>query len=304
MQAMEDGGHVPFTHYVPPSPTVESGEETEQAPSLAASTDPPSLKPPDPKSGKRKRISALFGLKHKTSESSVAEAPTIEPIQSEEKQKRETDMREKERQRRQDEIEEGEFCPCRADADRYFRALQQVSAHPHSVRLADQAKVQLWTRYEHVFDGLENPPRLNPVAILRWKHKVEEQDAARKAWESRKHHLGASVESFTSSISKKSHDPFARWAYSMDDIRRYKEVEGHVEYFIPPAESALPSVDELTALEHPASSKGSVQEEVLPQIRAVSNPSSTDLLRRSDSRGSFEPLSRSPSIDHRKHKVS
>jgi hypothetical protein len=41
--------------------------------------------------------------------------------------------------------------------ERYFRALQQVSAHPHCIRLADQAKVHLWALYEHVLDWKTHP---------------------------------------------------------------------------------------------------------------------------------------------------
>lgn len=72
--------------------------------------------------GKRKRISNLFGLKHKRSDSSTQQAePTVEvPVdrdkerqkkeaeaKEKERQARDADMREKERQRRYDEIEEG-----------------------------------------------------------------------------------------------------------------------------------------------------------------------------------------------------
>lgn len=180
--------------------------------------------------------------------------------------------------------------------DRYFRALQQISAHPHSTQLADHAKLHLWALYEHVFDGLEDPPRFNPVAILRWKHKTEAQVAARKAWESRQ---GASVESLSSST--RSRDPFARWTYGLDDIEQYKATKGHVEYFIPPQAPYVLANTEETPPERPISSNDSITE-IVPQLRAVSNPSSTNLLKREDTRLSYEPLSRSPSNEPHRHK--
>lgn len=36
-----------------------------------------------------------------------------------------------------------------------------------------------------MYDGLENPPRMNPLAVLRWKHRTEEQNRLREQWEER-----------------------------------------------------------------------------------------------------------------------
>lgn len=108
-----DGGHVPYTHYIPPT-IGDSDLETEvppEPPEEAVETEPAGAKSFEPKLPKRKRISALFNLKHKRSDSTLDTAPPPEPPppsdKERERQRRDADMREKERQRRYDEIEEG-----------------------------------------------------------------------------------------------------------------------------------------------------------------------------------------------------
>ena len=59
----------------------------------------------------------------------------------------------------------------------------QVTAHPHSIKLSDRAKVHLWAYYRHVYDGLDDPPRPNPLAVIRWRSRTQEQEDRRRAWE-------------------------------------------------------------------------------------------------------------------------
>jgi len=38
--------------------------------------------------------------------------------------------------------------------------------------------------YNHVYDGLDHPPRMNPLAIIRWRMKSDEQRDAKARWAS------------------------------------------------------------------------------------------------------------------------
>jgi hypothetical protein len=74
--------------------------------------------------------------------------------------------------------------------ERRFKALTQVAAHPDAERLAYRASSHLRAFYNLVYDGIENPPKMDPLAVLRWKMKSEEQAEAKAAWE-RRHNANA-----------------------------------------------------------------------------------------------------------------
>ena len=98
--------------------------------------------------------------------------------------------------------------------ERRFRALTQVAAHPDAERLAYRASSHLRAYYNHVYEDIDNPPKLNALAILRWKHKSEEQVDAKCRWERRSKlshgrpisphsvaHLGCALNSSPGSLS-------------------------------------------------------------------------------------------------------
>lgn len=117
--------------------------------------------------------------------------------------------------------------------DRYYRALQLVTAHPTAIRLADKAKVHLWAYYGHVFDGLAHPPRLNHLAVIRWRSRSEEQAALAED----------SVHSESRrSLVKSVRKPGAAWQVTISDVENYKACGGIVRYFIPPAQQSQPSL--------------------------------------------------------------
>jgi hypothetical protein len=44
--------------------------------------------------------------------------------------------------------------------------------------------------YNHVYEGLENPPKLNALAVLRWRTKTREQAEAKAEWEAAEERSG------------------------------------------------------------------------------------------------------------------
>lgn len=131
-------------------------------------------------------------------------------------------------------------------SERRFKALTQVAAHPESERLAYRASSHLRAFYTHVYDGIDNPPRLNPLAILRWKAKTDEQHEAKARWQEEQADKAKQPTSFPSVWTENASNtslPSAgsprkrskvRWKYTVEDIEAYKEADGVVNYFIPP----------------------------------------------------------------------
>lgn len=68
---------------------------------------------------------------------------------------------------------------CLFSSERRYRALTQVAAHPHAERLAYRTGAHLRAYYQHVYDCLENPPRLNFTKMLRWLTETDRQNALR-----------------------------------------------------------------------------------------------------------------------------
>ncbi|KAK8849639.1 hypothetical protein IAR55_004974 [Kwoniella newhampshirensis] len=221
MSPNDFGGHVPFTHHVPIAQVEEEVSDNatqslpDEAPSTPASeTEPVIAKPAETlqtKKGvkeKKGRLSQLFHLgKRKGAETVISEPQPkdgymehrAETQKSEEYAKakaqleREAEMRRLEQERRADELAQ----------ERRFKALTQVAAHPAAERMAYRAGSHLRAYYQHVYDGIDNPPRLNPLAILRWRTKTDDQNEARRRWEAQ--HDRADVSSTRSEQSMPQH---------------------------------------------------------------------------------------------------
>lgn len=145
-----------------------------------------------------------------------------------------------------------------------------VNAHPASQRRAQHAAVHFDGYYSLLYQGLENPPKLNLLAVLRWKHKTEVQKQAREKWK-REHvdssHLASPLlwpggrsgpaspsseamrslsprlfgsphplppRSVASATSKPEQRAGRDWQYTLDDIQGYNGSGGRVDFFIPP----------------------------------------------------------------------
>ena len=67
-------------------------------------------------------------------------------------------------------------------AERLYQARLLVQAHPSASRRADRAISHMRAYYYQVYDSIENPPRLNPPSILRWKRATIEQNENRARW--------------------------------------------------------------------------------------------------------------------------
>ncbi|ORX37782.1 hypothetical protein BD324DRAFT_680664 [Kockovaella imperatae] len=188
----EIGGHVPFTH-----PITFEGDTTEDDRSREATVKP-----------RQHRLSNLFKKKHQVSDVE-AHSITSRSERDEQAQDRDLEMRRLEALRREEELLQ----------ERRFKALTLVAAHPDSERLAYKASSHLRHYYNLVYEGIDNPPRLNPLAVLRWKHKTEEQLNVQAHWEK---------------MNRLSVAP--SWRYTMDDVVAYQDAKGIVNYFIPPRE--------------------------------------------------------------------
>lgn len=54
-----------------------------------------------------------------------------------------------------------------------------MRAHPSAITRANQAASHLWAWYGQIYDSIEDPPKKNPLAILRFKERTQEQEEAR-----------------------------------------------------------------------------------------------------------------------------
>jgi len=223
----------------------------------------------------------------------------------------------------------------RLTAERRFKALTQVAAHPDSERAAYKTSSHLRAYYTFIYDGIDEPPRMNPLAVLRWKHKTEEQSEARAKWE-RERKLASSTNEFgavhSSPVSINSRaprpststndrpSPASNWRYSINDITAYNDADGVVNYFIPPR----PTYEELRARSSnsPSARSPSLAEPRDTQARSPSplphhgssvagsmdksvgkahvTSASTVSLAAPPSTMDTEPLSRSTSIEHKR----
>ncbi|WRT69632.1 uncharacterized protein IL334_006621 [Kwoniella shivajii] len=200
------GGHVPFTHHLP-VPHVEEGAPEEEEDLEAASDGLPAITENDleptrvptqssksskevkENKDKKNRLSSLFSMKKKKSIDQVSqqhhEHHLLHRDHKSDRQKEEEKAREKEKYEK--DVERRRLEQERRDEElaqeRRFRALTQVAAHPKAERRAYQTGAHLRALYQHVYDGIESPPKLNPLAIVRWKIKTEEQNEARSRWE-------------------------------------------------------------------------------------------------------------------------
>ncbi|ODN78444.1 hypothetical protein L202_04080 [Cryptococcus amylolentus CBS 6039] len=303
------GGHTPFTHHVQAMPQMEeepSDNENgltlpQQGPSeleavTPALSDEGSMgqKGKDKKKSK-KGLGSFFSVGRRRSGEAATPAPVerklseshhvnlhrsdtqraAEHARDKEAKEREIEMRRIELEKRQEEIMQ----------ERRYRALTQVAAHPNSERLAYKAGAHLRAYYHHVYDCVDNPPRLNFTKMLRWLSETDKQNAARSQYHeslqreqhedegtvvrgsvhSSKVNLAGSVGSSRSpshSSKRKSNEVSPhkktkprRWNYTVEDIQVFRESGGVVNYFVPPRQMR-PSVDILPEEGLPSFSKG------------------------------------------------
>ncbi|WVW86993.1 hypothetical protein I302_109049 [Kwoniella bestiolae CBS 10118] len=208
MMSDGQGGHVPFTHHLPVpsvdegSPEQELDDVSDGLPAITEndSTALPSLAPTvsdkSSKEGKEKekksRLSNIFHIGKKK----APEAPNkhdhhlLHKDHRTDKQKEEDKAREREKYER--DVERRRLEQERRDEElaqeRRFRALTQVAAHPSAERLAYTEGARLRAFYSHVYEGVDDPPKLNPLAVIRWRIKTEEQTEARLRWEQEQQH--------------------------------------------------------------------------------------------------------------------
>ncbi|WWC73765.1 uncharacterized protein I206_107737 [Kwoniella pini CBS 10737] len=202
----QSGGHIPFTHHLPVpqvdegSPDDELDDISENLPAITEqeSGSIPMGRPSQPdKSGKegkekekKSRLSNIFHIG--SGKKKTTETPTIKhehhllhkdhktDLQKEQEKAREREKYEKdvERRRLEQERRDEELAQ-----ERRFKALTQVAAHPSAERRAYTTGAKLRAFYSHVYEGIEDPPKLNPLAVVRWRIKTEEQNQARQRWE-------------------------------------------------------------------------------------------------------------------------
>lgn len=184
-------GHLPFTHHLP-APIAVEDEMSDGSESMEDNASVPVENGTIQRSGsmtvktatatpeKKSRLGSLFGLKRKKSPAPPSKPPDTGHLRFEENhikdqavKEREEEMRRRERERREAEIAQ----------ERRFKALTQVAAHPGAERMAYKTGSHLRAYYNHVYDGLEDPPRLNPLAVLRWKERSTAQREAKEKWE-------------------------------------------------------------------------------------------------------------------------
>lgn len=144
--------------------------------------------------------------------------------------------------------------------ERRYKALMQIHAHPAAARRAQKVSTHLDAYYSLIYDGINNPPKMNPLAVLRWKKRTNEQKEARAKWEAdnlKPPSVGTSVSpsrpghisrnSFSSSynralsprpsggIAEEEAHVAPGWYYSLNDVVAYNACGGRVDFFIPPA---------------------------------------------------------------------
>jgi len=204
-----EGGHVPFTHHIP----VFSADETEGTDDgdtpVVSNGVPPAIEisglqralsklSPMPAGEKKGRFNQLFHLKRKKS-GELAAPPTwkrdslSEPSRfqdrgeprAKETLERESRMRQKEQERREAELAQGELYATFSltRPERRYRTLTQIAAHPASERVAYHTSSHLRAFYNHIYEGIDNPPKTNPLAVLRWRLRMDDQREAKANWE-------------------------------------------------------------------------------------------------------------------------
>ncbi|WVR08103.1 hypothetical protein IAU60_005149 [Kwoniella sp. DSM 27419] len=201
------GGHIPFTHHVTAAQADEGDTDTETGtvnPDLATLEEVDSgpqviesgpAKDTGPKEKERKgRFSGLFSKgKKRATEVHIPEPLHHQKEHKSDRQKAEEKAREKERYEK--DLERRRLEQERRDEElaqeRRFRALNQVAAHPASERIAYRTGAHFRAYYQHVYDGIEDPPKLNPLAVLRWRIRTDEQNAARTQWERAQREAGS-----------------------------------------------------------------------------------------------------------------
>ncbi|BEJ05039.1 hypothetical protein CcaverHIS641_0208560 [Cutaneotrichosporon cavernicola] len=300
-----DGGHIPFTHHVPavlpedddddddieeqelvPEDTGEVTDTRvdvdrtatatpnnggEATPMLASLSPMVEDRTHDQKA--RRRISGLFSLRGRKRDISPPPPATLPLLQAthppvkkraesdDRTRDRDAEMRRAELARREEEQME----------EQRYKALLLINAHPVSQRRAQRAAVHLDGYYALVDHGLENPPKLNLLAILRWKQKNQAQQQAREKWmretadsshlaspplwpggpsgpvspasEAMRslspRHMGSAYplppHSIASATSKPEQHTGRNWQYTLDDIQGYNKSGGRVDFFIPPS---------------------------------------------------------------------
>ncbi|OCF73256.1 hypothetical protein I204_06487 [Kwoniella mangroviensis CBS 8886] len=204
------GGHVPFTHHLPVpsvdegSPEHELDDVSEVLPAIMENdsavlpsmptiqSDKSSKDGKEKEKEKKNRLSNIFHIGKKKS----ADVPPkhdhnlLHKDHRTDKQKEEDKLRERERYER--DVERRRLEQERRDEElaqeRRFRALTQVAAHPAAERLAYTDGARLRAFYSHVYEGIDDPPKLNPLAVIRWRIKTEEQTEARQRWEQEQQH--------------------------------------------------------------------------------------------------------------------
>lgn len=208
MSAELPGGHVPFTHHLPVVPQADE-EDSDDRSTQAASGTLETAQPVQQQSflhennnNKKKKggnnrkgaLSSLFHFGRRGSNDSNDRSPRLkekehlwrtdryseEHAKDREAREREEEMRRIEWERRQEEIMQ----------DRRYRALTQVAAHPNAERLAYRTGAHLRAYYQHVYDCIENPPRLNFPKMLRWLTETDKQNALRAQYYAASHHQG------------------------------------------------------------------------------------------------------------------
>lgn len=154
--------------------------------------------------------------------------------------------------------------------ERRYRAMMQIHAHPYSQRRAQRCAVHFDAYYSLVYQGIEQPPKVNSLAVIRWVKRTEEQRDAMKKWEESQRegsdHLqrhvspssfpmgfqsnssvgyGDSSRFLTSPNPLRSSLSRSRsttdlppicpgWHYSIENIQVYRACNGKVDFFIPP----------------------------------------------------------------------
>lgn len=81
---------------------------------------------------------------------------------------------------------------------------------------------------------------MNALAILRWKHKTEEQNRARQVWHEEQNESRSDLDSLGNPGEAAATSQAGGWTYTVDDIRSYNESSGVVNYFVPPHRTVSP----------------------------------------------------------------
>ncbi|KAE8542434.1 hypothetical protein D1P53_001213 [Cryptococcus gattii VGV] len=355
------GGHIPFTHHLPMVPQEADEEEDNNYDEVSSQTHSGTVEGVQPvreqsllwedskaketkkekKKGKGKSaLSNLFHfgrqrgsngngngngtegehtpkVKEKEHHWRAADWHSEEHARDREAREREEEMRRIEWEKRQEEIMQ----------ERRYRALTQVAAHPHAERLAYRTGAHLRAYYQHVYDCLENPPRLNFTKMLRWLTETDRQNALRAQYYASHHehdvnhhthersngsssrvNLGSSQRSVgsgrTRSVSSQRQSlrddvsspqkqvpdlviPRRGWKYTVEDIQAFRDSGGVVNYFVPPRQ-IHPYNDEVNEEE-----EEEAEEERSASPQTVANRVEHDLNRNYFGRRTATPQSQS-----------